>query len=124
MNLTDKLIQFDKTEDINLFNTSNKYNIPECWGVCIHLFEWLKLEHKRYLWKQEGKPSSSKPLQLKPESEFARLIPDFVASDDVFRHTLKISNNQLYYSDEISENEIREITKAAFDYYNPERSYN
>lgn len=124
MNITDKLIQFDKTEDTSIFHTSNNYSVPECWGVCINLFQWLKLEHKRNIWKEEGRSTSSKPLTLHPESEFARIIPDFINTDEVFSHTLKIQNNQIYYSDELTEDEIEEITKAASDYYNPGRSYN
>lgn len=124
MNLTDKLIQFDKTEDTSIFKTTNMYTIPECWGVCVNLFEWLKLEHKRYLWKLDGKTTTSKALALHPEAEFTRIIPDFIESDDVFHHSLKITDNLLYFSDEITEDEIRTITKTAFDYYNPGRSYN
>ncbi len=119
MNLTEKLIQFDKTIDTSIFNTTNEYTVTECWGVCIVLFEWLKLEHKRFLWKNEGRPTNSKPHILSPEAEFTRLIPDFINSDETFKHTLKITGDKLYFSDEIPEEEIRIITKAAFDYYNP-----
>ena len=123
MNLTEKLIKFDKTQDTSIFNTSNKHTVTECWGVCIELFSWLKLEHKRFLWKNEGRPTWSKPHILSPEAEFTRLIPDFINSDETFKHTLKITGDKLYFSDEISEEEIRIITKAAFDYYNPEIAY-
>ena len=123
MNLTEKLIQFDKTGDPNTFNTSKHYTFSECRGVYIELISWLKLEHKRFLWKNEGRPTWSKPHILSPEAEFTRLIPDFINSDETFRHTLKITGDKLYFSDEISEEEIRIITKAAFDYYNPGIAY-
>lgn len=51
------------------------------------------------------------------------IIPDFINNDEVFRTTFKIDGNKLYYSDNISESEIRTITKMAYDYYNPERYY-
>ena len=124
MNLTEKLIQFDKTNDTDIFTTKNKYTIVECWGICIELFSWLKLEHKRYIWKKEGRPTSSKPLKLHPEATFTKHIVDFIENDDVFKHSLQISGDNLYFSDEISEDEIQTITKIAFDYYNPEPHYN
>lgn len=124
MNLTDKLIQFDNSKDTTIFSTAQDYSVSDCWGVCIELFSWLKLEHKRYMWSQEGRPTQSKPHILSPESFFTKIIPDFIANDDVFRHSLKIEGNELYYSDDMTEAEIRTITKAAFDHYNPGRSYN
>lgn len=124
MNLTDKLIQFDNSKDTTTFSTAQNYSVSDCWGVCIELFSWLKLEHKRYMWSQEGRPTQSKPHILSPESFFTMIIPDFIANDDVFRHSLKIEGNELYYSDDMTEAEIRTITKAAFDRYNPGRSYN
>lgn len=124
MNITEKMIMFHKTEDITVFHTKNEYSVSDCWFVCIELFSWLKLEHKRYIWKQEGRPTHSKPHILEPDAFFTRIIPDFIENDEVFKHTLKISDNQLYYSDEITEEEIRVITQAAFEYYNPGRCYN
>ena len=123
MNLSEKMIKYDQTGDINLFNTEHTYEPNDYWGVCIELFQWLKLEHKRYVWRQEGRPTCSKPLFLHPDSFFTKLIPDFVENDEVFKHTLKIEKDKLYYSDEISHDEIRAITKLAFDYYNPEIHY-
>ena len=124
MNLTDKLIQFDNSKDTTIFSTAQNYSVSDCWGVCIELFSWLKLEHKRYMWAQEGRPTQSKPHILAPESLFTKIIPDFIANDDLFRHSLKIEGNELYYSDDMTEAEIRTITEAAFDHYNPGRSYN
>ena len=124
MNLTEKMIHFHKNADVSIFNVKKEHSITECWGVCIELFAWLKLEHKRYLWKNEGKPTCSKPLKLDPQAAFTAVIPDFVENDDVFKHTLKINGDKLYYSEEITEEEIRTITKQAYEYYNPERHYN
>ena len=62
-------------------------------------------------------------MKLDPDATFSHLIPDFIKNDEVFRNTLKIDGDKLYYSDNISENEIRTITKMAYDYYNPERHY-
>ena len=124
MNITEKMITFDKTNDISVFHTKEEYSSLDCRFVCIELFSWLKLEHKRYLWKQEGRPTKSKPHMLDPDAFFTKVIPDFIDNDEVFKHTLKINGNTLYYSDEISEEEIRTITKMAFDYYNPQPTYN
>lgn len=123
MNITEKMIMFHNTKDTTIFNTAEKYEPADCWLVCIELFGWLKLEHNRYLWKQEGRSTCSKPLKLDPDATFSHLIPDFVNNDDVFQYTLKIDGDKLYYSDNIPESEIRTITKMAYDYYNPERHY-
>lgn len=123
MNITEKMIMFHNTKDISIFNTAERYQLADYWLVCIELFSWLKLEHKRFLWKQEGRSTCSKPMKLDPDATFSHLIPDFIKNDEVFRNTLKIDGDKLYYSDNISENEIRIITKMAYDYYNPERHY-
>ena len=124
MNITEKMILFHKTKDTSIFHTKDEHTMQDCWLVCIELFSWLKLEHKRYLWKQEGRPTHSKPHILDSEAFFTSIIPDFIENDEVFKHSLKIEGNNLYYSDEITEEEIRLITKMAFDYYNPEPCYN
>jgi hypothetical protein len=124
MNITEKMIEFHKIADTSIFNVKNNYSKVDCWAVCIELFSWLKLEHKRYIWSQEGRPTKSKPHKLDPDAFFTKVIPDFIDNDEVFKHTFKISGDMLYYSDEITEEEIRTITKMAFDYYNPEPTYN
>ena len=124
MNITEKMITFDKTKDTSIFNTNKNYSFLDCRLVCIELFSWLKLEHKRYLWKNEGRSTSSKPHTLDPDAHFSKIIPDFIDNDEVFNHSFKIEGNNLYYSDAMTEEEIRIITKMAFDYYNPERCYN
>lgn len=123
MNITEKMIMFHNTKDTSIFDTVGKYQPADYWLVCIELFSWLKLEHKRYLWKLEGRSTCSKPRKLDPDATFSRLITDFVNNDEVFRNTLKIDGDKLYYSDNISESEIRTITKMAYDYYNPEINY-
>ena len=123
MNITEKMIMFHNTKDTSIFNTAERYQLADYWLVCIELFSWLKLEYKRFLWKQEGRRTCSKPMKLDPDATFSHLSPDFIKNDEVFRNTLKIDGDKLYYSDNISENEIRIITKMAYDYYNPERHY-
>lgn len=124
MNLTEKLIQFDTTEDTSIFYVKGNYELADYNIVCIFLFEWLKLEHKRYMWKQEGRSTCSKPLKLDPNASFTFFIQDFIENDEVFKHALKVDGDNLYYSNELSEEEIRTITRMAFEYYNPEIHYN
>lgn len=123
MNLSEKLINYYSSGDSSFFDTKNQYEKADYNVLCMFLFEWLKLEHKRYLWNQEGRPTGSKSLTLDPTAKVTHILPDFIEHDEVFKHSLKIEDNKLYYSDEMSEEEIRTITKMAFDYYNPERHY-
>lgn len=123
MNLSEKLIKYTSTGDSSVFHVKQQYENVDYNVICIFLFDWLKLEHKRFLWKQAGKPTCSKPLSLDPAATFTRIIPDFIENDEVFKHSLKIDGDKLYFSEEMSEEEIRTITKMAFDYYNPERHY-
>lgn len=120
MNLSEKLIKYTSTGDSSVFNVKRQYEKVDYNVICIFLFDWLKLEHKRFLWKQEGKPTCSKPLKLDPAATFTRIIPDFIENDEVFKHSLKIDDGKLYFSDEITEEEIRIVTKMAFEFYNPE----
>jgi hypothetical protein len=46
------------------------------------------------LWKQEGKPTCSKPLKLDSAAIFTRIIPDFIENDEVFKHSLKIDDGK------------------------------
>lgn len=123
MNLSEKLIKYYSTGDSEILGHKGQYEKSDYNILCIFLFEWLKLEHKRFLWKQDGRPACSKPLKLDQAATFTRIIPDFIENDEVFRHSLKIDGDKLYFSEEMSEEEIRTITKMAFDYYNPERHY-
>ncbi|MBO7453743.1 MAG: hypothetical protein J6U54_25705 [Clostridiales bacterium] len=120
MVLTEKLIHYCSLGDSSIFTLNEKYEPSDYNIVCIFLFEWLKLEHKRFLWKEEGKSTSSKPLTLQPGATFTRLIPKFIEQDNTFHHSLKIDGDKLYYSEELSNEEIWNITKMAYDYYNPQ----
>lgn len=120
MNLSEKLIKYTATGDSSIFNVKQQYETIDYNVICIFLLDWLKLEHNRFLWKQAGKPTCSKPLKLDPVATFTHIIPDFIENDEVFKHSLKIKDDKLYFSDEISEEEIRIVTKMAFEFYNPE----
>ena len=56
MIITDVLISFRDTQDITyLQGVDTSVNMEDLNAIVIEILSWLKLEHKRIIWQEEGR---------------------------------------------------------------------
>lgn len=96
------------SEDKQAFNT-----------LVIELLGWLKLEHKRDLWKKEKKYAKNKPLKLNMNYPWCQILNALVKQDENFSKYFIINDGQFEFNESVDDKEKEVARKLAFDNYNP-----
>lgn len=88
--------------------------------VSINILRWAKLEHKRTLWMQQGRPTKHKPMQLSYECyPWEEYLRELVSNNSEFRSLFKICGNMLLFADNVSSKERAELCEFAYREFNP-----
>lgn len=114
------IICFMSTRDITIIaKDANSCEYDRFITIAMEILGWLKLEHKRTLWKQEKKYIRQKPLKLNFNYPWCNQIKDIVEKNDRFKQLFTIDGTSLDFSKTVTEEEKAEIRKYVYDNYKP-----
>ena len=122
MIITDVLISFRDTQDITcLQGVDTSVNMEDLNVIVIEILSWLKLEHKRMVWQEEGRKIKLKPMPLNPQYSWCNLLKELLGSKNVFSDVFVNDSNTLKFRCDIAEEYRTEARKIAFEKYNHEK---
>lgn len=119
MNLIEKFIQYINTNDISLFANIEYDDIKYFNIIILEILDWMKLQHKRYLWTLEGKKDYRKPLSIPLESSWGKLFIKLICNNIEFNHYFKIDDKKIDFSSNLNEDEKNTLCKLVYDNYKP-----
>ena len=120
MNIVERLLYFSDTQNTEYLDIQNCTNIENLNVIAIELVSWLKLQHKRELWIQQGRRASLKPMPLNTNYPWCNELIDYLKQDNELSRHFVIVDNNLDIKPIMSDEEIRQLRKFAYDNYNPE----
>ena len=118
--VVDKMLAYLESHDMqDLLRADLDISTYDLNVIVINILGWLRLGYKRDKWKGEGKRDYHKPLRLNMEVTWCQCLVKLVMLDEFFGKTFLISNNELDFSAQITnENKIL-LRKKAFDKFKP-----
>lgn len=118
--LVKDIISFVSTRDISIIaKNENDCEYDEFIIIATEILDWLKLEHKRILWKQEKKYVKQKPLKLNFNYPWCNQIKDIVEKDERFKQFFTIEGTNFNFSKIVTEDEKEKVRKYVYDNYEP-----
>lgn len=121
MNIVERLLYFRDTQNTECLDIQNCTNIEDLNVIAIEIISWLKLQHKRELWIQQGRRASLKPMPLNINYPWCNELIDYLKQDNELSRHFVIVDNNLDIKPIVSDEEIRQLRKFAYDNYNPEK---
>ena len=86
MDIVDKLLIYRENSDIKLLIASDTDIEQQNLNVIvIEILSWLKLEHKRGIWINEGKKTSFKPLKINSYYTWCIDLKRLVIQESIFQ---------------------------------------
>lgn len=123
MNIVDQLMNYRKHNNIKVLIKSDINIEQENLNVIvIEILAWLRLEHKRSIWMNEGKMTSLKPLKINMQYSWCVDLAKLVDKEEMFQKYFKIERGNLSFSDAITENEQKILRKKVYENYNPQKN--
>ena len=120
MNIVDIIIECYETgtsKDLYLQEHSSR----DVRVVMIELLTWLKLEHKREVWINDGKKTNLKPLLLNDNYPWCRDLKSIIAKENILSQYFSIIGDEFDFADSIPEEYRMRARVRAFEYYNPQK---
>lgn len=120
VNIVDIIIECYETgtsKDLYL----QEYSSIDVRVVMIELLAWLKLEHKREIWINDGKKASLKPLLLNDNYPWCRDLKAIIAKENILSQYFSINGDEFDFVDSIPEEYRTQARERAFEYYNPQK---
>lgn len=112
---------YEKGSSSSLFNCLQEFSVKDVRVVVIEILGWLKLEHKRELWIQEGKKTKLKPLLLNDNDTWCKNLREMVDTKVLFNQYFCIEFNKFDFSPSITEEKRKKARKKVYDNYNPQK---
>lgn len=124
MDIVDKLLTYRENNDIKLLITSDtRIEQQNLNVIVIEILSWLKLEHKRGIWINQGKKKSFKPLKINSHYSWCVDLKRLVIQENVFKRYFKIENDNFDFRDAITESEREILRKKAYENYTPQKNF-
>ncbi len=114
------IINFLSTRDISMIaKDGNDCEYDKFITISTEILGWLKLEHKRELWKQERKYVKQKPLKLNFDYPWCNQMKDIVEKNERFKQFFTIVGTNFDFSKIVTEEEKQKVRKYVCDNYEP-----
>lgn len=123
MNLIETLIEYRKAGNKQLL-VSSECNIEKenLNIIVLEILSWLKLEHKRCLWINQGRKTCLKSLQLNMQYPWSRDLCMLVEKEKLFHEYFRIKDGKFEFSDKVEEKDKIEMRRLAYTNYNPQKN--
>lgn len=120
MEVIDNMLEYMKSrERSKLISTELSISDSELSVVIIKIISWLRLEHKRSMWILEGKKIKLKPLKMEGEYSWCVHGRELIKKEKQFRDCFVVQNEEVTFSENVSEEERRCIREKVFNNYTP-----
>lgn len=120
MQLIKDIMSFMATRDIRIITANeNDHGYEDFVMIAFEILGWLKLEHKRTLWKQTRRYMKQKPLKLNFNYTWCDRLKNIVEKNERFKHLFVIDGTDFDFSEMVTEQEKEEIRKYVYDNYEP-----
>lgn len=114
------IMNFMSTRDISIIAIDgSNCEYDKFITIATEILGWLKLEHKRTLWKQERKYVKLKPLILNFNYPWCNQIKNIVEKNVRFNQFFIIEGTKFDFSKMVTEDEKAKVRKYAYDNYEP-----
>lgn len=124
MDIVDKLLIYRESSDIKLLIASDTYIEQQNLNVIvIEILSWLKLEHKRGIWINEGKKTSFKPLKINSHCSWCVDLKRLVIQESLFQRYFEIENGEFGFKEIITEREREVLRKKAYENFVPQKNF-
>lgn len=121
MSIIDGLLKYYSKGDRNgLITKENSMSAYELNVVVIKILAWLKLEHKRSMWKAEGKRTCLKPMEIDMQYPWCANLYKLVENEKNFRDYFSIKDGKFDFSDKVSEKDRSTAREKVYHNYNPQ----
>ena len=120
MEVIDNMLEYMKSrERSKLISTELSISDSELSVVIIKIISWLRLEHKRSMWILEGKKIKLKPLKMEGEYSWCVHGRELIKKEKQFRDCFSVRNEEVTFSENVSEEERKCIREKVFNNYTP-----
>ena len=119
MNLIEKIVDYYNNNDINIFDNVVFEDVSDFNTIIYEILNWMKLQHKRNLWILEGKKDYRKPMHISLNTSWGKLFIDLILKNEEFKNYFSVEDDNVFFSSDISEEEVNKLCKFVFDNYNP-----
>ena len=116
----DNMLEYMKSrERSKLISTELPITDSELCVVVVSIISWLRLEYKRSKWILEGKHTKLKPLKMEGEYSWCVHGRELIKKEKQFRNCFVVQNEEVTFSENVSEEERRCIREKVFNNYTP-----
>lgn len=123
MDIVDQLLNYRENSDSRLLIISDTVIEQQNLNVIvIEILSWLKLEHKRGIWINEGKKTSFKPLKINMHYSWCVDLKQLVTQENLFQKYFMIKNEEFNFRNVITEREREVLRKKAYENYAPQKN--
>lgn len=120
MEVIDNMLEYMKNgERSKLIRTNQTISDCELRVVIVNILSWLRLEHKRGMWMAQGKNVKFKPLKVEKAYSWCMNARELIQSEKQFQDCFALQNEEITFSDNVSEKERKEIRENVFNHYKP-----
>lgn len=121
MDVTRLMIEYLKTRNKELLVPLD-YDIDSktLTVIVTNILSWIKLEKKREIWREQGRKSQNKPLELNDKYSWCAILVELVGIG-VFSKYFCIKDSKLDFLDTITKEEISNIRTYVYENYNPQK---
>lgn len=113
-------MSFVATRDIHIIaGNENDCEYEDFIIIALEILRWLKLEHKRSLWKQTKSYVRQKPLKLNFNYPWCNQLKCIVEKNERFKHFFIVDGANFDFSEMVTEEEKEKIRKYVYDNYVP-----
>jgi hypothetical protein len=118
MQLIKDIMSFMATRNIRIISGDENDLVYENFVIiAFEILGWLKLEHKRTLWKQTRSYMKQKPLKLNFNYTWCNQLKNIVEKNERFKHLFVIDGTNFDFSEMVTEQEKEEVRKYVYDNY-------
>lgn len=87
--------------------------------IVMEIIAWLRLEQKRTIWMSEGRKTCFKSLKVNTSCSWYKDFIDIIEKENLFNECFSIREGWFDFSDEVSEDEKKEIRAYVYENYVP-----
>lgn len=118
MQLIKDIMSFMATRNIRIISGDENDLVYENFVIiAFEILGWLKLEHKRTLWKQTRSYMKQKPLKLNFNYTWCNQLKNIMEKNERFKHLFVIDGTNFDFSEMVTEQEKEEVRKYVYDNY-------
>lgn len=102
-----------KTQTIKeSYSLRNNYTVEDFNISVITLFDWVRLEHKRYNWIESGRAVKHKSLKIH-DNAWCDTLRKIVTEEPSFSRYFKVNGEEITFSDTLTEKDRIEFCRKA-----------